>query len=140
MVVAVLSIVYAEFPYKVLSKLEWCGQGFKSINLQRRPIPVDRLTWQSFVDSKKLIAQGPVLYHFYSQFPTTLQVDVSSDGVGGRFLQNDQSVLSFLNCTAYMNIVLPRSGIVHDYVRSCLTKRLRIIMNPIVSVHTFNEL
>ena len=67
-------------------------------------------------------------------------MDVSSDGVGERFLQNDQSVLSFLNCTAYMNIVLPRSGIVHDYVRSCLTKRLRIIMNPIVSVHTFNEL
>ena len=36
--------------------------------------------------------------------------------------------------------VLPKSGIVQDYVRLCLSKSLRIIMNPIVSVHTFNEL
>ena len=57
---------------------------------------------KAFVESKKLIAQGPVLCHFYFRFPTTLQVDVSSGGVGGRFLQNDQSVLSFLKCTAYM--------------------------------------
>ena len=57
---------------------------------------------KAFVESKKLIAQGPVLCHFYFQFPTTLQVDVSSGGVGGRFLQNDQSVLSFLKCTGYM--------------------------------------
>ena len=101
---------------------------------------------KAFVESKKLIAQGPVLCHFYSQLPTTLQVDVSSVGVGGRLLQNDQSVLSFLKCTGYMKkfflliFVLPKSGIVHDYVRSCLSKSLRIIMNPIVSVHTFNEL
>ena len=101
---------------------------------------------KAFVESKKLIAQGPVLCHFYSQLPTTLKVDVSSIGVGGRLLQNDQSVLSFLKCTGYMKkffrliFVLPKSGIVHDYVRSCLSKSLRIIMNPIVSVHTFNEL
>ena len=85
---------------------------------------------KAFVESKKLIAQ----------------VDVSSVGVGGRLLQNDQSVLSFLKCTGYMKkfflliFALPKSGIVHDYVRSCLSKSLRIIMNPIVSVHTFNEL
>ena len=103
---------------------------------------------KAFVESKKLIAQGPVLFlcHFYSQLPTTLQVDVSSVGVGERFLQNDLSVLSFLKCTGYMEkffllfFVLPKSGTVHDYVRSCLSKSLRIIMNPIVSIHTFNEL
>ena len=73
-------------------------------------------------------------------------MDVSSVGVGERFLQNDLSVLSFLKCTGYMEklfllfFVLPKSGTVHDYVRSCLSKSLRIIMNPIVSVHTFNEL
>ena len=39
---------------------------------------------------------------FLFSVSATLQVDVSSGGVGGRFLQNDQSVLSFLKCTAYM--------------------------------------
>ena len=47
---------------------------------------------KAFVESKKLIAQGPVLGYFYSQLPTTLQVGVSNVGVGERFLQNDQPV------------------------------------------------
>ena len=56
MVEAILSMVNAEFPRKVLSKLEWCDQGFRRINLQRRLISVDWLTWQSFCWSSLLRA------------------------------------------------------------------------------------
>ena len=45
---------------------------------------------KAFVESKKLIAQGPVLCHFSPQLPIILQVDVSSVGVGEGFLQSDQ--------------------------------------------------
>ena len=48
---------------------------------------------KAFIESKKLIAQGPVLCHFSPQFPIIPQVDVCSVGVGGGFLQNDQSVV-----------------------------------------------
>ena len=48
---------------------------------------------KAFIESKKLIAQGPVLRHFSPQFPIIPQVDVCSVGVGGGFLQNDQSVV-----------------------------------------------
>ena len=45
------------------------------------------------IESKKLIAQCPVLCHFSPQFPIIPQVDVSSVGIGEEFLQNDQSVV-----------------------------------------------
>ena len=41
MVEAILSMVNAEFPCKVLSKLERYGQGFKRINPQRYPLSVE---------------------------------------------------------------------------------------------------
>ena len=45
---------------------------------------------KAFFESKKLIAKGPVLCNFSPQLPIILQVDVSSVGVGGEFLQSDQ--------------------------------------------------
>ena len=57
----VQSYWYAQFPCKILSKIEWCGQAFKRINPQRCHFPVDWLTWQSFGESKELIAHAPVL-------------------------------------------------------------------------------
>ena len=48
---------------------------------------------KAFIESKKLIAQGPVLCHFSPQFPIIPQVDVPSVDVGGGFLQNYQSVV-----------------------------------------------
>ena len=52
---------------------------------------------KAFIESKRFIAQGPVLCQFSPQFPIIPQVDVSSVGVGGRFLQNDQSVVFYSN-------------------------------------------
>ena len=48
---------------------------------------------KAFVESKKLIAQGPVLCHFSPQLALILQVDVFRVGVGEGFLQNDQPVV-----------------------------------------------
>ena len=48
---------------------------------------------KAFVESKKLIAQGPVSCHFSPQSALILQVDVFRVGVGGGFLQNDQPMV-----------------------------------------------
>ena len=61
MLEAILSMPNAEVLCKVLSKFEWCGQGFKRINQQRRPIQRTDSHDKAFVESKKLIAQGPVM-------------------------------------------------------------------------------
>ena len=39
---------YAQFPGKILPKIEWRGQAFKRIDPQRCPLSVDWHTWQSF--------------------------------------------------------------------------------------------
>ena len=48
---------------------------------------------KAFVESKKLIAQGPVSCYFSPQLALILQVNVFRVSVGGGFLQNDQPVV-----------------------------------------------
>ena len=57
-----------------------------------KDVPFQRtdLHGKAFFESKKLIAQGPVLCNFSPQLPIILQVDVSSVGVGGEFWLSDQ--------------------------------------------------
>ena len=53
---------------------------------------------KAFVESKKFIAQGPVLCHFSPQLPILLQVDVSSVGVSGGFWKNVNSSQQEKDC------------------------------------------
>ena len=120
----------AEFSGKVLSKLEWCGQGFKKIHLQRRSLPVDWLTWQSFCWVQEAYRSGPCFVSFQSPVAYTTSGGCVSCwrwwrvlekcelvAIGKRLSDEKRKWCKLIFQVSLLYFVLLRSGTKHDYIR-----------------------